>query len=144
MYDNNNQKLDKGSRMRVVFTVSIYLLLSSLLYAQPLVSGEKDSERFTLVDGKTVPIYLGEGEYAGVVRAAGNFAKDVREVSGKFPEVITGEKPLSPYVVLAGTLGRNPWIDRLVNEGKLRVNDIAGKWETSFIQVVDHPFEGVE
>lgn len=144
MYDNNNQKPDKGSRMRVVFTVSIYLLLSSLLYAQPLVSGEKDSERFPLVDGKAVPIYLGEGEYAGVVRAAGNFAKDVREVSGKFPEVITGEKPLSPYVVLAGTLGRNPWIDRLVNEGKLRVNDIAGKWETSFIQVVDHPFEGVE
>lgn len=42
-----------------------------------------------------------------------------------------------------GTLGHSPVIDRLVSAGRLDVRGIAGKWETSLEQVVEHPLPGV-
>ncbi|MBU3124554.1 glycosyl hydrolase 115 family protein [Sinomicrobium sp. 2019215] len=113
-------------------------------YAQSYVSGEKGADSFPLVARKAAPVYLGEGEYAGVVRAAGDLREDVGRVTGKRPEIKRGETNLPAFVVIAGTLGKNPLIDKLVREGKLCVNDLAGKWETSVTKVIDHPFEGVE
>ena len=46
-------------------------------------------------------------------------------------------------MVIAGTLGKSPIIDKLVSEGKISTKDIAGKWETFVIQVVKKPLPGV-
>jgi hypothetical protein len=43
-----------------------------------------------------------------------------------------------------GTLGRNQLIKRLIQEKKLDVTDIKGKWETSLLQVVEKPFPNVD
>ncbi|MGS2738710.1 glycosyl hydrolase 115 family protein [Sinomicrobium sp. M5D2P17] len=144
MYTNSNQTPDNSGIRRAFFMIVLLLLVSVMAHGQSLVSIEKDSEWFPLVDGEAAPVYFGEDEYAGVVRAAKNFGKDIREVTGKSPEIITEKDRLPKFVILVGTLGKNPWIDKLVDEGKLQVNEIIGKWETSFIQVVDRPFEGVE
>jgi Glycosyl hydrolase family 115/Gylcosyl hydrolase family 115 C-terminal domain len=45
--------------------------------------------------------------------------------------------------VLIGTIGHSPLIDRLVRSGKLDVDGIAGKWETSLQQVVANPLPGI-
>ncbi|SFW72283.1 Glycosyl hydrolase family 115 [Sinomicrobium oceani] len=133
------------------FRIYVYMLpvivlcfFTGILHGQSLVSAEDNGDKFPLVGEKALPVYIGADEDPGVVRALKNFGEDVFRVTGKSPEISEITDKLPSRVVLAGTLGNNAWIDRLVAEGKLRVNDIAGQWETFLIRVVDHPFEGVD
>jgi beta-xylosidase len=70
--------------------------------------------------------------------------KDIHGVAGTDPAVVTDALPPAKEFVLVGTLGRNPWIDRLVQEKKLDVEGVRGKWETFLIQAVEKPFPGVD
>jgi len=47
-------------------------------------------------------------------------------------------------VIVAGTVGRSPVIQRLAAAGKIDVKDIEGKWEAFFVQTVEKPFPGVD
>lgn len=89
-------------------------------------------------------IVVAAGDYAGVVRAAGDLQADVQRVSGVSPVISNSEASLGNNVILVGTLGRSPLIDRLIREKKIDVSAIAGKWESFFLQVVPKPFPGVE
>lgn len=39
--------------------------------------------------------------------------------------------------VIVGTVGHSPLIDKMVEEGRLDVSAVKGKWESFFIQTVD-------
>ena len=47
----------------------------------------------------------------------------------------------SPIIV--GTIGQSSHIDQLIQDGKLDVSDVVGKWEAYGLQVIDNPMEGV-
>jgi len=100
---------------------------------------------FTLsAKGESAALYVSSQDYAGVVRVARHLQQDLLHVTGAEPLLsIDGVTPKTE-VVLIGTLGRNPWIDRLVLEKKLDVGDIRGKWETFLIQTVNDPLPGVD
>ncbi|WP_158847737.1 glycosyl hydrolase 115 family protein [Saccharothrix deserti] len=98
---------------------------------------------FTLAaNGKAAPLFVSGGDHPGVVRVVNDFRDDVERVTGARPAVSTGT-PSSGEVVLIGTVGRSPLIDGLVTAGKLDVDRIRGKWETSLQQVVENPMAGV-
>ncbi len=100
---------------------------------------------FPLVSrGKAATIVVGSGDLPGVRRVVGDLAADVERVTGVRPAVSFDVVPAHGPVVLVGTLGHSPLIDDLVAAGKLDVSGIAGKWETSLEQVVDHPLPGVD
>ncbi|HKT01821.1 MAG TPA: glycosyl hydrolase 115 family protein, partial [Rugosimonospora sp.] len=84
---------------------------------------------------------------ADAAESLASFVADLRDdlgrVTGVRPALVTGALPAARDVVLIGTLGRSPLIDRLVTAGKLDVRGIAGKWETSLQQVVTDPAPGV-
>jgi hypothetical protein len=100
---------------------------------------------FTLsASGKSAPLAVSEADYPGVIRAAKTLQADVERVTKRRPEITTGAIPKSKEVVLIGTLGRSPLIDQLAESGKIKVDGIAGKWESTLIQVVDKPFKGMD
>ena len=45
--------------------------------------------------------------------------------------------------IIVGTIGQSSYIDQLIADGKLDVNDVKGKWEAFGLQVIDNPMEGV-
>ncbi|MDZ7374197.1 MAG: glycosyl hydrolase 115 family protein, partial [candidate division KSB1 bacterium] len=94
--------------------------------------------------GQVTPLCASRQDFPGVLRVLGHFQDDIERVTGLRPRVYLDSLPPARNVVLVGTLGKNGWLDRLVREGRLRVDDIAGKWECSLIQVVEAPFPGVE
>ncbi|MEU4743286.1 glycosyl hydrolase 115 family protein, partial [Actinosynnema sp. NPDC023658] len=94
-------------------------------------------------NGKAAPLFVSATDHAGVVRVVDDLRDDVQRVTGARPAVSTGT-PSSGEVVLIGTLGRSPVIDGLAAAGKLDVERIRGKWETSLQQVVENPVEGVD
>ena len=98
--------------------------------------------------GIAAPIHLHVEDHPGVIRAAEDLQSDLEMVSGIIPEVIkeTGQG-IDPgsgeEIILVGTLGKHPAIDRLVESGMLDVDPIIGKWESSVTAVIDDPYPGV-
>ncbi|PSL51832.1 glycosyl hydrolase family 115 (putative glucuronidase) [Saccharothrix carnea] len=98
---------------------------------------------FTLAaHGKAAPLFVSGDDFPGVVRVVDDLRDDVERVTGVRPTVSTGT-PSSGEVVLVGTVGRSTLVDGLVAAGKLDVDRIRGKWETSLQQVVENPVPGV-
>jgi hypothetical protein len=100
---------------------------------------------FTLsVAGKSAPLFVSDKDYPGVIRAAKDLQSDIGKVTGAVPQLFTEKVPKSKHLVIAGTLGKSPVIDKLVGKGLIRVDQIAGKWECFQIQVVQKPLPGVK
>ncbi|OME74543.1 hypothetical protein BSK65_02345 [Paenibacillus odorifer] len=96
--------------------------------------------------GKAAKIYVDPKgkDYAGLRRVAQSFAADVKQVTEVEPEIHTQLKTLDGTVVIAGSIGSNELIDRLIAEGTLDVSAIQGKRECYRIQVVEEPTAGVD
>lgn len=94
--------------------------------------------------GRAVPIYVA-GEDSETVRVVADaFAGDVAKVTGAKPEMVSAEAAVrQSYVVIVGTVGHSPLLDRLRREGKVQTKEIEGRWESAVTTVVDHPFAGV-
>ncbi len=92
----------------------------------------------------TAAICVGTNDWAGVVRAADDLQADITRVSGKKPPVLFSEQKSGANVILIGTVGKSEIIDQLVREKKIDTSQIAGKWESFFVQVVPNPLPGVE
>ena len=102
------------------------------------------SGSFPLVRSKAAAaIYVDSGDYAGVVRAAGDLVADIARVTGSTPATVHDDKGLGADVVIAGSIGESALIDRLIREGKIDVSGVTGKWESFLIQVVAKPLPGV-
>ena len=94
-------------------------------------------------DHHPAPLYLDSAELPGVLHAAQNFASDEKQVTGDTPAILHDLSSKPQDIVLIGTLGHSPTIDRLVAAHKLDVNGIRGHWEMSITTIVDRPLPGV-
>ncbi|HET9087368.1 MAG TPA: glycosyl hydrolase 115 family protein [Acidobacteriaceae bacterium] len=98
---------------------------------------------FPIVQHSTASsLYVDAGDFWGVIRAAGDLQSDIRRVTGREP-LLTHSDKFPAEVILIATLGKSPVLDRLIQEQKIDVAPIRGKWEATLIQVVPHPFPGV-
>jgi len=104
------------------------------------VSTKPGRDRFPLVGA---PLVVSAGDHAGVIRVVDDLQADIAAVTGVKPAVGHDKVPGHRDPVLVGTIGKSPLIDRLVAAGKLDVRGIAGKWETTVQQIVEHPLPGV-
>ncbi|MDF7811619.1 glycosyl hydrolase 115 family protein [Hymenobacter sp. YC55] len=109
------------------------------------VSSEKGKNGFTLAaSGKTAALYASQTDWPGVLRAAKDLQADINRVTKLTPTFTTDKAPAGNEVVLIGTIGKSPLIDGLIERKKLDVSQVAGKWETFVLQVVERPMAGVE
>jgi len=113
--------------------------------ALPVVSSQKSDGSFTIAAGGQAPaLYASDEEWPGVVRALNDLRADIGKVTGIAPRIITGRKPRGEEVVIAGTIGKSPVIDRLIKKGKINAGAVAGQWESYLITVVNKPLPGVK
>src|SRR5262245_36794783 len=109
------------------------------------VTPNAGTSRFPLyAEGRAAPIYVSASDYPGVVRAARDLRTDLGRATPGEPALSIDTVPNARFVVIAGTLGRNPVIDRLVRERKLDTRGLAGKWETFVVQTVTRPQPGID
>ena len=132
-----------------VTALCIVLLFSaelSAVGAKRCVSTSGGKGSFTLSShSKSSPICLSSKDYSGVrLIAEKYFAEDIVKITGARPEMSVDSLPGQQEIILVGTIGKNPMIDRLIAEKRIDVNGIKGNWESFVIQTVDTPFLGVE
>ncbi len=110
----------------------------------PFCGTVKTKDSFAIVqDNAAAPLWVEAGDFPGVLRAANDLRRDVGRVTGRTPLVIQEENAPAANVILIGTIGKNPVIDRMIRENKLDVTGIAGQWESFLIQAVPDPLPGV-
>lgn len=108
------------------------------------VSAKNGSGRFPLVAaGDAAKIVVSDEDFDGVVRVAGDLRDDIESVTGVEPELSTEGDADEEVLVILGTLGKSPLIEQLVEDGKLDVEALEGKWETFATQIVESPMSGV-
>jgi hypothetical protein len=134
---------------RIIPIVALLLTLAPhlahALTTNSFVSAKRSSDSFTLfARGKAADIIVDANDWPGVVRVATDLQTDINRVSGITPTLTHKTDQLGKTKIIIGTIGKSAVIDRLAREKKIDVSDIAGKWEASLVQVVKHPFPGVE
>ncbi|MGI4759417.1 MAG: glycosyl hydrolase 115 family protein [Janthinobacterium lividum] len=134
--------------------LTVLVLAPALAFAQPAtpaapfadhyISAKKTTGSFPLVaNGKAAALYASDGEWPGVLRTIRDVQADINHVTGQEPTMLTDAPQGAQPVVLIGTLGHSALIDKLVQNGKLDVSNLAGRWETFVVQPVANPLPGV-
>ncbi|MCC9136679.1 glycosyl hydrolase 115 family protein [Pontibacter silvestris] len=110
------------------------------------ITSTKGKDYFALsAAGKSAHMFISSDDYPGVIRALKDLKADVNRVTKAEPKLYIDKKaPKLKEMVLVGTLGKSPVIDKLVKSKKLDVSGVAGKWETYLVQVVKKPMPGVD
>ena len=96
------------------------------------------------VKGKPVPLIYNSADFPGVIRAIKDLRSDLKLVTQSEPLLFVDKLSSAKEVVIIGTLGKSPIIDQLVQNKKLNVTAIKGKWEASLTQLVTNPLPGVQ
>jgi endo-1,4-beta-D-glucanase Y len=94
--------------------------------------------------GRLAVLYVASEDWPGVVRAVNDLQADVNRVTGQSPKITNDENDLAKNTVIIGTIGKSRLINRLIAQGKVDVNEVAGKWESFVIQGVVDPLRGVD
>jgi hypothetical protein len=109
------------------------------------VSASAGPGRFTLsAAGRPAPIVASSQDYPGVIRAVRSLQGDLARVTTGVPDLSLDSLPAARELIVVGTLGRSPLVDRLVREGTLDTSGVTGRWEASLVQVVEHPWPGAD
>lgn len=129
----------------------VSLLLLSLLcfvtssYSQlVLVDRQQGQNIFPIVAPASNTVVCYDKSDAEVVKKSVKlFVEDVKRVTGKWLNA-KDEISSDRNIILVGTIGKNRYIDQLVAQNKLDINQIKHGWEQYVITIVNNPFAGVE
>lgn len=114
----------------------ILIAFMALLSMFPLTAKSND-QNFVIADnGKVAPIVVDENDWKGVRRAASDLADDIGKVTG-VKSAVYSNTPESNGNIIAGTIGKSEIINALINQGKLDVDSVKGKWESYVTDVID-------
>ena len=109
-----------------------------------LISEKALAGFFPLVQKESLAdLLVDAGDWKVAQIAAADLAADIERVTGRKPTLKQASDTLAEYVVLVGTLGKSPLIDRLVKEGRLEGKGVQGQWESFIIATVADPLPGV-
>jgi hypothetical protein len=112
---------------------------------ESLISFSKGQHNFTLYSSDyTAPLCISSQDYPGVIMVLRQLQADIKKVTNAQPALAVDSIPTLKEIVVVGTIGKSPIIDALVKSKKLDVKNIAGKWETFVIQVLENPFPHVD
>lgn len=95
--------------------------------------------------GETVPLYVAPEDFTAVRLASNAFAGDVEKVTGERPKMLSMPDALqAKHLIIIGTIGHSPLLDKLRASRKLDTSSIQGEWESAVTTVVHHPFPRIE
>jgi endo-1,4-beta-D-glucanase Y len=99
---------------------------------------------FPIVQGNNAAtIYVDSKDWPGVLRAVTDLQADIARVTVCKAAIYNDARGLGRNAIIIGTIGKSRIIDDLVKKGKIDTRQIAGKWESFFLQVVPDPLPNV-
>jgi hypothetical protein len=135
------------NRPKVFFTffILIFFQCTAQVWAGDSYISTKSSQgSFPLVaEGQSASLYLSTQDYPGVLKVAGHLQTDIKNVTGVEPKIIT-DKYNENSIVIIGTIGKNPLVDKLIEEKKINAEEVVDRWDTFGLQTVENPLPNVD
>ena len=146
---NNMKTFINSDRFEIMKKATLFLSLFCLVttgYSQVTLSDkQQDKKSFPIVTSTAKAVVCYDKADAEVVRrTAGLLVEDVNRVTNKKLKLVSDLPSKQEYIILAGTLGKNKAIDRLVANKKIDVSRIRDGWEQYVIDLIDNPFPGIK
>ena len=142
-YRYYNRSILKATPLLLLVTLTtISVSAQNLIVKTALAS--KSTDITVATAQKSISLAIDNSDYQAVKLAAGFFADDIKQVTGTSPAITTLQHPAGEMII-AGTIGKSPAIDRLIAAHKIKdINKIKGRWEASLWQIVNNPAPGVK
>ena len=129
---------------RLLLFVILCKLSVGNIYSQTMIGGKKTAGSFPIVaNNNAVTLYVDTNDYPVVKKATELLQQDINAVTGQIAS-ITNATPSSKNIIIIGTVSKSLMIDQLVQQNKLDIDSLKGKWEGYTLQVVNKPFPGVD
>lgn len=124
----------------------LMLACTTTAFSQIKVSNRQQSATdFPLfANGKACSIFVDASDAEVVKKVSALFAEDLERVTGKKGVVSEAKSIKGKEVIIIGTIGRNKYIDALIEKKVLDVSSIRNGWEQYIIKVLDNPSRGVD
>tara|TARA_R110002050_G_scaffold171113_2_gene303144 strand:+ start:81134 stop:84097 length:2964 start_codon:yes stop_codon:yes gene_type:complete len=119
--------------------LNVFLIL--ILLQLSIVNAQNTNSFSIVKEGASCSITIDKKDAKVVKIAANLLARDIANITGK---TIAISNKVSSNMIIAGTIGKNSFIDRLIANKTIDVSGFKGQWERYLIQVVNSPTKGVE
>lgn len=130
--------------MRRTFFLA-YLLFSFSAFSQTIVD-EKDANSesvFPMVTNNSTNLLFDSNDFTVIKKTASIFNHDVEMVTGK-QLIINNINNKIKTAIIYGTIEKSRIIQQIINEHKIDVSKIRGKWEQYLIATVKNPIKGID
>lgn len=153
---NINQSVNIMARFNRLYIKTLILLIivfvgsacsgnSSLKSNESFITTTNSPGYFTLsADSVSTPLFVSGDDFPGVLRVLNLLQTDIANVTDTKPEILTTLTNHSDRLVIIGTVGKSPTIDKLITDHKIDGDELKGKWEKFVIQVVKNPIPNVD
>lgn len=132
-------------KMRIVPLIVVLCFSGMRGLAQDLVTEKYAPGVFSVVSANaTATICVDDSDYTLVKKAAAFLQQDIEKVTQKKPAVINSLSSPVKNIIIIGSVDGSRFIRRLIDNGKFHADSLQGKWEAYQLQVVHHPFPGVD
>jgi hypothetical protein len=131
--------------MKTRFIITGFFLFSfSNLHSQNFITEKKRTGTFPVTTiSKIATICVDENDDWLVKKSAEFLQNDLEMVTGKKPNIIFSLSSAPKNIIIIGSL-KSAFINQLVKEKKINLDDLNGKWEAFNLQTIRHPFKEIE
>lgn len=132
-------------RINIVCVLLCFVFAVPAMAQNSFIAHKQEQNSFSLFsNGKMTALVVDPADFEGVKRAISNLQSDMERVTNQKPELLHVVSSGKKEAVIIGTIGKSELINKLIANKKIKVDDVVGKWETYFIQVVEKPMKGVD
>ena len=121
---------------------AICILTGMHIYAQQFITLKNEVGSFP-ISAEETSILVDDHDDWIVQHAVELLQQDILAVTGKSKEINHQIDKVSNYSIIIGTIEHSELISKLIAEHKIQIQSIKGQWEAFTIQVIDHPFKGI-
>lgn len=130
--------------MKTIFSLISLFILWCTSFSQNFVTEKKEPGSFPIVSNKAPAIYTDKNDDWLIQKTAALFQEDVERVTGQKPNIIHSLPASAKNIIVIGSLAQSSFIKQLVQTKKLSVDSLQGKWEAYQVQIIQHPFKGID
>jgi len=130
---------------KTVCSITFFFVYHLALHSQNFITEKNERGAFPIItSSQTSVIYCDQNDDWLVHKAASLLQNDIAMVTGKKPGIISTLSSSNKNVIVIGTIDRSLLIEDLIQEKKLNVDNLKGKWETFKLQVVNNPTKEIQ
>jgi len=121
------------------------LLFNGLAFSQLIVFDHPVSNSYPVSTlARSTYIYTDSTDDWLIQKAAQLLQQDMELVTSKRPILIHDLSSAKNNLIIIGSINNSDIIKKLAATKKINIDSLTNKWETFKLQVIDHPFKGVD